>query len=1783
MSTPRMVRRVRSWLSAALAVALVTVGIQAAAMAPASAAVKGSSPAPVSNAFSMGGGAGGSVDPRTGAFEAQLPLVNVADPDGTGLSLAASYSQSLALQGAATANRFGLGAGWSIGLPWVQTAGGVRVYPASGGSYAWDTSTTTGLAQYPLQDLKFTKDPNPSLCNPESSAPAPAWTLTYLGGTTDQFDACGNLIEQTDRFGNSIGLTWSQSGQLWHLMSVTDSYGQVYKFDWSVSSQIKITSPPTAAKIAATVTLHVSNGLLDTVTDALGQQTSFRYVQAPGQSTTVRLLHTVVSPTGETTGITYRDVSYQQPNLDVIVVDDVTTTDASGHEVQAPVTFNINPTGNPGRHNYLGWPSHVKTGTDGLFASGDFGYQYVTSVSNGTSEMVSTYNSLHLLVTRQVRTGAEGTSLSLVQTQSYAYPKVTSVTDLPPNYGKPASVTTVYGDPHSGATRTVTTGSTYNNEGQQLTYTDAAGNTTTTTYDPKFGLPLTQTVTGHDGTASVTTNTLSTDGKSVDQTTTAVGTYKTVDDKAVVTASARTVVTYAYNPVGQVTGETEAWDPAAKPKGPSGGPDQIADTQTISVNKDAHTQTDVATTAAGTPQAASATTVTDLVTGQVLSNTNADGQVTSYTYDALGRQLTKTAPGGLLTKTDYTSPTVTTVTAPSGLITQTTTDVLGRTLTVTDNVSGQKLGSNPKARTVQTNQYSPDGSQLTTVTPDGTTATAFDALGRVVSIVHPGGITQTDKYNDVANTQTVSLLASGSTTAISTSTDGFNDLNQATSSSTSYPDGTDPTMASQHYDGIGRATDYSTDGLTATTSYAGAGGLQTGTTLTPTDPTDFPGSAVSDSTANTMTGALTTKSLTSQATNQDATAPATGTSYTYNAAGQIETATDPAGHVTSYTYTPAGQIATATQADKAVTTYTYDKTTGQLTSKDIKGADGTTEDTGYTYYPATGQVKSVYDPDHPDDAITYDYDADGHVVAQHYPDGQSTNATYTDAGRLATLTDTTGAVTTYHYNDDGNCGPAATDLCSAVQVRGQDTLASVSYLYDSLDRIKTVNRGNKVSTAVTYTDANQVATETTTGADGSTLQLDEYTYDAHGNVSTHTVTTALPAPASPSPAATGKARGKAAVTPTTTTTLYQYDAYNRLLSSAVYPGTATTGHPDTRTSYTVDTAGNVTGQQTTSGGKTVTTVDKIDNGQLTSRTVDGGTATAQAFDDDGNVTTDLAGNTYTYTLAGQIESVKTAAGITTMYLYWPDGTRRSATTTGGTAHAITYHYTTSGQIADETYTGAAAGASGPDTVTSSYLLAVHREARTLQAATGNGPATAQDTGPGTGYYLSDAHGSVEALVDGTGQVTASYAYSDYGQPTGASPTLLATPAATPEGNAEVNPFGYDGAYTNPSTGTQYLPARTYDPDQGRFLSLDSADQINRYQAFSTNPVNNTDPTGRWAFPQILTDAFAAALFIACGILSGGASVPILAAAIAGVEGAAEAVTAAVVFNAVSAVTNIGAAATSATLTAEDAAELAGTSFLSDTEKENLTTANTILGTIGTATGVGAGIADSLASGAEETKAAMLADPDDEVDTAYDAANQQQAADQALADPAESSGEEGDNGLSDSEGFGLDESEESSKGKSNEITGQRTQIPPDESSSEDLNTSITSPEDDSNPETGQVADLRQQVGQDANFNPAVDSSSEADSVPDSSSEEGPESVSEEPVPTSEESLNQEGNPLANGAITGTQNVMDGNSANANPAQPADPANSSFSEPVLEVTYDPSTGLSTLTWIYTSSGF
>ena len=154
------------------------------------------------------------------------------------------------------------------------------MYPASGGSYAYDTGSPTGLAQYPLRDLAFVRESG-ELPDGRSYG----YTLTYLGGqTVSYFDTNGNLIEQTDRFGNTISLTWEQSGSSWHpLQSVTDNYGQVTRFDYGTPGQVKVVAPVNAEGDHRDDHAGVLRRLpADVSPTRMKQKTTFGYTQLGG-------------------------------------------------------------------------------------------------------------------------------------------------------------------------------------------------------------------------------------------------------------------------------------------------------------------------------------------------------------------------------------------------------------------------------------------------------------------------------------------------------------------------------------------------------------------------------------------------------------------------------------------------------------------------------------------------------------------------------------------------------------------------------------------------------------------------------------------------------------------------------------------------------------------------------------------------------------------------------------------------------------------------------------------------------------------------------------------------------------------------------------------------------------------------------------------------------------------------------------------------------------------------------------------------------------------------------------------------------------------------------------------------------------------------------------------------------------------------------------------------------------------------------------------------------------
>ena len=107
----------------------------------------------------------------------------------------------------------------------------------------------------------------------------------------------------------------------------------------------------------------------------------------------------------------------------------------------------------------------------------------------------------------------------------------------------------------------------------------------------------------------------------------------------------------------------------------------------------------------------------------------------------------------------------------------------------------------------------------------------------------------------------------------------------------------------------------------------------------------------------------------------------------------------------------------------------------------------------------------------------------------------------------------------------------------------------------------------------------------------------------------------------------------------------------------------------------------------------------------------------------------------------------------------------------------------------------------------------------------------------TSFYLYDGRGSVTGVAWDKSRVTAVYQYDPYGQVT------LGT-------TDHVDFYGYNGESYNPNTGLEYLRARYYNANQGRFFQEDTylgdiTDPLtlNRYAYVKNSPLNYVDPSG----------------------------------------------------------------------------------------------------------------------------------------------------------------------------------------------------------------------------------------------------------------------------------------------------------------------------------------------------
>ena len=119
-------------------------------------------------------------------------------------------------------------------------------------------------------------------------------------------------------------------------------------------------------------------------------------------------------------------------------------------------------------------------------------------------------------------------------------------------------------------------------------------------------------------------------------------------------------------------------------------------------------------------------------------------------------------------------------------------------------------------------------------------------------------------------------------------------------------------------------------------------------------------------------------------------------------------------------------------------------------------------------------------------------------------------------------------------------------------------------------------------------------------------------------------------------------------------------------------------------------------------------------------------------------------------------------------------------------------------------------------------------------------------GTTSSFYQHDALGSTRLLTDGAGAVTDTYGYEAYGN------------LATATGSTN-NPYLFTGERFEPSLGLYDLRARNYAPSGGRFLGRDPASarlgdprSAHPFLYAHADPVNVTDPTGRYSLMEIAT-------------------------------------------------------------------------------------------------------------------------------------------------------------------------------------------------------------------------------------------------------------------------------------------------------------------------------------------
>ncbi|MBT3011097.1 MAG: putative Ig domain-containing protein [Candidatus Thiodiazotropha sp. (ex Lucina pensylvanica)] len=800
--------------------------------------------------------------------------------------------------------------------------------------------------------------------------------------------------------------------------------------------------------------------------------------------------------------------------------------------------------------------------------------------------------------------------------------------------------------------------------------------------------------------------------------------------------------------------------------------------------------------------------------GNKIRETKADGAITEYSHDPMGRVLTETR-----TRTDGAA-TLTEVTSYSY-------DAAGREISTTD----------PLGHTTRT-EYDEAGQVTAQVDALGNrTEYAYDDRGNQVLTRYPDGTTETQAYDGENNLIEQSDRAGRITRMVY---DAANRLIETLHPDATPADDSDNPRSRNEYDAAGRLV-AETDTLGNRTEHVyDAAGQRISTTDAQGNVTRFEYDVHGNRTA--MVDALNRRTEyvydTADRLIETRYADASTTQATYDSMGRNTAQTDQAAIATQYAYDSEGRLTQVTDALGGVTGYSYDEAGNKLSQTDAEGRV-----TSWTYdaqgrilsrtLPMGQQERFAYDAngnltgrtDFNGNAATHQYDSDNRLIRSAYADGTLEVISYDAAGNRSQIdvTHPDGSQTTTLYSYDPNnrleteVQPDGTVLSYQYDAAGNRTQVHISlpdgssrttdYGYDSLNRLQSVTD----AAGITSYGYDAVGNRTSVSYPNGSSEV--YRYDALNRLTrkeTYNGAGTLIQAYDNTLHATGRRTGIDELSGRNTQ--YSYDDLYRLTSETI----TDSQNGDYSASYQYDAVGNRT-YSTIDGVQTAYTYD--DNDRLTQQ---GGTR--YTYDANGNTLTETLDTntiTYSYNAKNELMSV-TQNGVTTEYGYNPNGIRTRKTEGG-----ITTSY-----IVDENRDYAQVLIEDDGTTQVSYT---YGDDLISQARNGNAY-----------FYHYDGLGSTRSLTDSLGNLANTYDYEAFGE------------VLNQTGTVE-NGYLFAGEQFDPTLDQYYLRARYYDQSQGRFTQQDTwmgnnhdPITLHKYLYANADPGNVIDPSGQFGLSSLGT-------------------------------------------------------------------------------------------------------------------------------------------------------------------------------------------------------------------------------------------------------------------------------------------------------------------------------------------